>query len=117
MKRLGHTVSIIDPFDWIGRSDWMFRWLHYAGGLGIGTKIDRPIFDAVKQSEPDLIWVDQGAYLGADLISGLRTLSVPVVNYTLDDPFGGRDGRRFNRYFKALPFYDLLCCGSGREYC
>jgi spore maturation protein CgeB len=76
--------------------------------LGIGVKIDRPIFDAIKQSEPDLVWVDQGAYLGANLIASLRTLSAPIVNYTLDDPFSGRDGRRFDRYLKALPFYDLL---------
>jgi spore maturation protein CgeB len=108
LKRLGHAVSIIDPLDRIGRSVWMFRWLHYAGGLGVGAWSDRPIFDAVKQSEPGLIWVDQGAYLGANLISNLRTLSVPIVNYTQDDPFGVRDGRRFNRYFKALPLYDLL---------
>jgi spore maturation protein CgeB len=108
LERLGHIVSIIDPFDWIGRSAWTWRWLHYAGGFGIGAKIDRPIFDAIKQSEPGLVWVDQGAYLGAGLIANLRTLSVPIVNYTLDDPFSGRDGRRFDRYLKALPFYDLL---------
>jgi spore maturation protein CgeB len=108
LERLGHVVSIIDPFDWIGRSAWMARWLHRAGGIGIGAKIDRPIFNAVKQSGPRLIWVDQGAYLGAGLIANFRTFSVPIVNYTLDDPFSGRDGRRFDRYLKALPFYDLL---------
>jgi spore maturation protein CgeB len=108
LERLGHVVAIIDPFDWIGRSIWMERWLYHAGAFGIGAKIDRPIFNAVKQSAPDLIWVDQGAYLGAGLIAKCRTLSVPIVNYTIDDPFGGRDGRRFNRYFEALPFYDLL---------
>ena len=86
----------------------MERWLYHAGAFAIGAKIDRPIFNAVKQSEPDLIWVDQGAYLGGGLIAKCRTLSVPIVNYTIDDPFGGRDGRRFDRYFEALPFYDLL---------
>jgi hypothetical protein len=56
----------------------MARWLQHAGAFGIGTKINRPIFNAVKQSKPDLIWVDQGAYLGAGLITNLRTLSVPT---------------------------------------
>jgi hypothetical protein len=88
LERLGHVVAIIDPFDWIGRSIWMERWLYHAGAFGIGAKIDRPIFNAVKQSPPDLIWVDQGAYLGAGLIAKCRTLSVPIVNYTIDDPFG-----------------------------
>jgi spore maturation protein CgeB len=108
LERLGHAVSIIDPFDWTGRSVWMAAWLHHAGAFGIGAKIDRPIFKAVEQSRPNLIWVDQGAFLGPSLIANFRTLSVPVVNYTIDDPFGGRDGRRFSRYLKALPFYDLL---------
>lgn len=108
LERLGHVVSVIDPFDWIGQSVWMSRWLYHAGAFGIGAKIDRPIFNAVKRFRPSLIWVDQGAYLGARLIANFRTLSAPIVNYTQDDPFGGRDGRRFRRYFKALPFYDLL---------
>jgi len=108
LERLGHVVTWIDPYDWIGRSVWMARWLYRTGGLGIGLKINRPIFNAVKRSAPDLIWVDQGQFLGAALIAKLRTLSVPIVNYTIDDPFGGRDGRRFNNYFGALPFYDLL---------
>ena len=108
LERLGHAVSFVDPFDWMGRSVWMARWLHRGGAFGIGMKIDRPIFKAVRQVAPDLIWVDQGAYLGAGLISKFRTLSVPIVNYTIDDPFGGRDGRRFDRYLRALPFYDLL---------
>jgi spore maturation protein CgeB len=30
------------------------------------------------------------------------------VNYTLDDPFNGRDAQRFRRYLKAVPYYDLL---------
>ena len=108
LERLGYAVCLIDPFDWLGRSKWMSQWLHHSGGLGIGAKIDRPIFNAVKQSKPDLIWVDQGAYLGARLIASFRSLSVPIVNYTIDDPFGGRDGRRFNRYLAAVPFYDLF---------
>lgn len=108
LMRLGHTVSIIDPFDYIGRGRWMGRWLYHGGAYGVSLKIDRPMFDAVKDCAPELIWVDQGAYLGGALIRKFRTLSVPVVNYTIDDPFGGRDGRRFDRYFEALPWYDLL---------
>ena len=108
MQRLGHSVSIIDPGQFLPKSKWMFRWLHHTGGIGVGLKIDRPIVEAVGQTRPDLIWVDQGATLGGDLIRKLRSFGVPIVNYTIDDPFGGRDGRRFNRYLTALPFYDLL---------
>jgi len=108
LERLGHVVTWIDPYDWIGRSVWMARWLYHAGGFGVGAKINRPIFNAVKRSNPDLIWVDQGQFLDASLIAKFRTLAAPIVNYTIDDPFGGRDGRRFDNYLKAAPFYDLL---------
>ena len=108
LERLGHVVTWIDPYDWIGRSVWMARWLYHAGGFGVGAKINRPIFNAVKRSNPDLIWVDQGQFLDASLIAKFCTLSAPIVNYTIDDPFGGRDGRRFDNYLKAVPFYDLL---------
>ena len=80
----------------------MARWLQHAGAFGIGTKINRPIFNAVKQSKPDLIWVDHGAYLGAGLITNLHTLSVPIVNYTIDDPFSGRDGRTLSNGVAVL---------------
>jgi hypothetical protein len=94
LERLGHAISFVDPFDWIGRSVWMARWVRHAGAFGIGIKIDRPIFEAVKHSRPNLIWVDQGAYIGGSLIGKLRTLSVPVVNYTIVDPWGGRPAIR-----------------------
>jgi spore maturation protein CgeB len=108
LERLGHAVSWVDPYVWVGTSPWMYRWIFHGGGFGIGLKINRPVFNAVRESKPDLIWVDQGDFLDASLISKLRTLSVPIVNYTVDDPFGGRDRRRFNNYLGALPFYDLL---------
>jgi hypothetical protein len=47
----------------------------------------------------------QGQFLDASLIAKFRTLSAPIVNYTIDDPFGGRDGRRFDNYLKAAPWF------------
>jgi len=35
-------------------------------------------------------------------------LSTPIVNYTIDDPFGGYHPRRFRLYRRALPYYDLV---------
>jgi hypothetical protein len=108
MERLGHSVTIIDPGRSIPKSKWVARWMHRTGGIGVGALIDTPVFNATAAVKPNLIWVDQGAYLGPRLIKKFRSLSAPIINYTIDDPFGGRDGRRFDRYFKALPYYDLL---------
>jgi spore maturation protein CgeB len=37
----------------------------------------------------------------------LRHYSKKVINYNIDDPFGCRDGRRYNAYRKSQPNYDL----------
>jgi hypothetical protein len=109
LKRLGHQVTVIDPWSLLGRSQWAQRWLHHAGAFGSQLFIDKPVFRLVQQSEPDLVWVNQGEFLGPRLLQQLRALSVPIVNYTNDDPFGARrNGFRFRLYLKALPYYDLL---------
>lgn len=108
MERLGHTVILIDPWSWLGHSIWVSRWLYHTGGIGVGPLIDQRIVFEVAQARPDLIWVDQGPFLSKRLIKRLHALSVPIVNYTIDDPFNGRDGLRFRRYRAALPEYDSL---------
>src|SRR5919106_4024178 len=108
LRRLGHAVSLVDPWDYLGRSRWVGRWLQHAGALGVPLLIDRPIFQRVRESKPELVWIDQGAFLGPGVLQRLRSLSAPIVNYTIDDPFGGRDRLRFRLYLKAIPYYDVL---------
>lgn len=108
LERLGHTVTIIDPWQWLGQSKWVGRWLHHTGGVGVGLYIDRRLFAAVTAAQPELIFVNQGAFLGPNQLRRLHSLSVPIVNYTNDNPFTDRDGWRFRYYRKALPWYDLL---------
>ena len=126
LKRLGHDVCIVDPWAWLPKARWVGPWLHHAGGVGVGLGIDGRLKGAVVAANPDLIWVDQGPFLGRKLIAALRQLGAPIVNYTIDDPFGGRDGRRFAAYFRAVPEYDLLvvmreqniseaCAGGARK--
>jgi hypothetical protein len=109
LERIGHQVTVIDPRDLIPPSKWVDRWLYHAGGLGISRLIDPPILAGVQQIRPDLVWVAQGEYLGRGLLQKLhRICPGPIINYTDDDPFGGRDGQRFRNYLNAIGQYDLL---------
>lgn len=109
LRRLGHDVRIVDPWDHLGRSRWIEAWVYHARAIGIGLLIDGPVLRSVQQSDPDLVWVNQGEFLGPKLLQQLRSLSIPIVNYTNDDPFGGlHNRRRFRLYLKALAHYDLL---------
>lgn len=108
LERLGHAVTHIDPWAWLGRSRWTGRWLYHAGGVGAHLIIGKRLFQDVATSQPDLIWVNQGDFLGPPILRRLRTLGVPIVNYANDNPFSDRDGFRFRYYRKAVQFYDLL---------
>jgi len=108
LKRLGHEVTIIDPWEWLGRSKWVSRWAWHTGGLGFEMRINRPLLTAVFAARPALIFVNQGEFLGPVLLRRLGSLNVPIVNYTNDNPFAGRDGMRFRLYRDALPRYSLL---------
>ena len=108
LERCGHTVVIVDPWSWLPSHKWIGRWIYYTGALGFGLLFDDRIYREVHSARPDFIWVDQGEFLGPSIIKNIRNIRTPVVNYTIDDPFGGRDRLRFRNYLKALPFYDVL---------
>jgi len=111
LERLGHAVTIIDPWSWLPQGRWVGPWMHRAGGMGSNILLARRIAEAVAIARPDLVWVDQGEWFGPRILRAIRErcgAAVPIVNYTIDDPFGGRDGRRFAPYLKAQPNYDLV---------
>jgi spore maturation protein CgeB len=108
LERLGHQVSIIDPWSWLGRSKWTSRWLYHMGGVGVGLLIDQPLYQEVSKAAPDLIWVNQGEFIGPKVLCLLRTTNAPIINYLNDDPFGGHDKRRFSRFLQAVSYYDLI---------
>jgi hypothetical protein len=108
MRRLGHRVTLIDPRALLPRSVWLSRWLNRTGAAGVGALIDDTLVAAAAAAAADVVWVDQGVLLGRRLLKRLRQRRAPIVNYIIDDPFGGRDGRRFDRLIDALPLYDLV---------
>jgi hypothetical protein len=71
LERLGHTVTIIDPWQWLSQSKWVGRWLHRTGGVGVGLYIDRRLFAAVTAAQPELIFVNQGEFLGPNQLRRL----------------------------------------------
>lgn len=108
LMRLGHDVAQIDPRSWLPESKWASRWLHHAGGLGVGMLVQNRLIRTVQHARPQLIWVDQGEFLGPRIIRNLKKLRVSIVNYAVDNPYGGRDGMRFRQYLRSVPEYDLL---------
>lgn len=108
LERLGHPVSLIDPSVWLARPAVRAR-IHYRTGfIGVDRLVKSRLLERVRASRPDLIWVNQGEFLGPVSINALRTISVPIVNYANDNPFSPPNRYRFSTYRRALPYYDLV---------
>jgi spore maturation protein CgeB len=109
MKRLGHAVSIIRPRPvWcetrLGRS-YFFQ----TSAFGFQTIISRYLEHQLINLRPDIIWVNQGEYLGVKPVKALQKSGVPIICYLNDDPFaGGLRSRRFRGFRQALDRYDLI---------
>lgn len=111
LERLGHVATIVDPWSWLPKARWVGPWLYRTGAFGSNIFLARKLADAVEKARPDLVWVDQGEWFGPRMLRAIRQRSgvaVPIVNYAVDDPFGGRDARRFAGFLRAVPGYDLL---------
>jgi len=109
---MGHLVTLIDAWSWLPQGLWVGPWLHRSGGMGSNLLFANRMADAVARAQPDVVLVDQGEWLGPRMLRAMRRAchpDVPIVNYTVDDPFGGRDGRRFAGYRHALSHYDMVC--------
>ena len=111
LERLVHAVTIVDPWSWLPKARWAGPWLYRTSAFGSNIFVARRLADAVEQARPDLVWVDQGEWLGPRILRAIRECcgpAVPIINYTVDDPFGNRGARRFAGFLRAVPRYDLL---------
>lgn len=108
VRRIGHRVQVIDPVGEALQNDYLRRWSYKSGAMGVGWYIDKIVRKKLLKSKYDLIIVNQGEYIGRGAIRAMAARAV-CVNYMNDDPYGGRDGSRFNRFMKAIPEYDLHC--------
>jgi spore maturation protein CgeB len=108
LTRLGHSVCVIDPHEFLPRTPFTGIWTWHTGGLLLERHIGRQVLASLPNQHFDLVFVDSGELVGPSLTMELKNRYGTVINYNLDDPFGTRDGRRWRLYRAALKFYDLI---------
>lgn len=116
LERLGHQVTRFDPFEAFSGdlSGPLRSRLHYRSGYRL---LQPAMFRRLTEMSEiiaahDVIWIDGGEFLGLQGATFLSSLA-PTVLMCIDDPTGGRDGRRWDSLIAALPAYDL--CVTIRE--
>ncbi len=108
LRRLGHHVTVVDPFEF-GPKSLRARAVDYKTGYRFTRwLVARRLLQHLGGARFDLVWVQGGVQIGPDLVRSLRSQARAVVNYNNDDPYGGRDGRRFDTYRAAVPEYDKV---------
>ncbi len=111
---MGHDVTICDLHSELLRntarllSIFDFR----TGYRRLQARV-KEVASQVSKSHFDLVWVNGGELLGKKSVRLLRDRCKTVVLYNNDDPFGGRDGRRFDSLKSAVSDYSL--CATVRD--
>jgi spore maturation protein CgeB len=108
LNRLGHDVTIVDPFSLLPDNRITGVWAWRTGGLFLEDLIRRRVLARVSGIRFDLVLVDSGDLVGPSLVQELKRCFRVVVNYNVDDPYGTRDGNRWSLYLKSVRFYDLI---------
>ena len=107
LRRLGHEVTVINPRAALPQS-------RLVGGIGtrVGLWPFAPWVNAalrrrINGAKFDLAWIDCGADLSPGFHVWLRGRGMRIVNYNVDDPFGTRDGRKWDLYRRSVRHHDL----------
>lgn len=108
LRRLGHSVWIIDPEQLVPGGKLAAK-LHWeTGGLLCEKSVTASVLSRLGEMNFDLVLVNGGRYVGPTLVEELRSRFGPVINYNNDDPFGSRDRFSWALYRRAVPSYDLV---------
>jgi spore maturation protein CgeB len=108
MRRLGHTVSSIDPQACLP-NNYIKRKFHYeTGAIFYERTVTDFVLGAIGEDRFDCCWTDGGFCVGPTLIANIHRQGCPVINYNVDDPFGTRDRFHWELYKKSVPHYDIL---------
>jgi hypothetical protein len=114
LMRLGHDVTIVNSRAMIPRhaavSGLNVRTGYRFFAPLIGLRVKAAIHRAARKyggAREEVVWIDGCAELPPSLYRWLRSRGTRIVNYNVDDPFGGRDRRKWDLYLAAVRYHDL----------
>jgi len=108
LRRLGHSVLHVNPRHLIPKGK-----VGPSLGRRTGYRIWQPLIrrhlrKSISGYSYEVLWVDCGAEISPSMLKELTRNGAKSINYNHDDPFGTRDGRKWDLYRKCVPDYDQL---------
>jgi spore maturation protein CgeB len=107
LERLGHQVTVIDPFRAFPLPGLTRPWSFRTGALGLAGLVEHYVLSLVGEQRFDLAIVDNGEPVSPRLVRALRRHAPILVHLNNDHPYAPRDGRRWRLVLQTLPLYDL----------
>jgi hypothetical protein len=107
LRRLGHEVTHIDPRAALPRTKLVAAFAVRFGFSFFRGFVERYVKKSIPGENFDIAWVNCCPELPPSVYTLLRSRGMRVVNYNNDDPFGGRDGRKWSCYVRSLSLQDL----------
>lgn len=108
LRRLGHQVDHLDLRKLLPSTLWVDRITWRLGGDWLVPLLIKPLQAWLAGRSFDLCHVDGGEWVTPRVVRLLREHAGKVINYSIDDPFGPRDGPRFRAVRQAAAAYDLM---------
>jgi spore maturation protein CgeB len=113
-RRLGHRVTVINPRSFVPKGRWVsglnvrtgFRFF----AAWVSARVSTSIESSLQQPERDsgaLVWVDGCPELPPSFYRRLMKRGLKIASYLIDDPFGGRDRRKWDLCVRSVPYHDL----------
>lgn len=107
LRRLGHRVTLIELRRLLPRTVWVERVTWRLGGGWFAPWLLGALSRRIAGQYFEVCWVDGGEWVTRPVLSLLRKHATCILNYNIDDPFGPRDGARFDAYRRNASAYDL----------
>jgi spore maturation protein CgeB len=112
LRRLGHRVELIDPWGFLPHSPFIKKVLgkltYEIGPAWMEPYVRRCLMTTLEGCRFDVIWSDQCELIAPRTVLELKEIGKWLLSYTVDDPFGTRDKKRFLLYRKSIRHFDLV---------
>jgi spore maturation protein CgeB len=108
LRRLGHRVEHVDLREMLPGTPWIDRITWRLGGHWVAPLLKGKLGAYLSGKTFDVCHVDGGEWVTPDVSALLKQHARKLINYSIDDPLGPRDGARFEAFRRNLPHYDLV---------
>jgi spore maturation protein CgeB len=112
LHRLGHEVEALDPWEFLPKGPAarkiLSKLIYEIGATWLESYIRYRLDRSLRERLFDIVWNNQCELIGDKSAALLRRHCNSMVAYSNDDPFGGRDKKRFALYRDSVRHYDLV---------